>query len=303
MMSNAAEAKPSNTVQFNVSGRHFQVSRSLIEQHPDSMLGQFLTSDDPGTIFIDRDGDIFAQVLNYLRYGSIILPANIPREMFLRDLEFYEIVCDDQEAVQSASDTQKHNDKDYLELVAQLRAVIEVEITGPNHHPVYAHGYLKQKGHLSKLPNGTFWSEWLKEVNPCRLENIPTMELWIGGALRGGFANDFKTVAWAKMCSRPLLFICSRPGGIVFTVDFGWTEEELSRIVDIDRFCEARDDDLLEFITVDLPMEDPSKLCTFSSVSLPTIRNRLLGPLPDNQERVEERVEKEGVPRNIWVEE
>ncbi|KAL7532196.1 hypothetical protein ACHAWF_004051, partial [Thalassiosira exigua] len=34
--------------------------------------------DDPTVpVFIDRDGDIFAQaMLNYLRYGSVILPSN-----------------------------------------------------------------------------------------------------------------------------------------------------------------------------------------------------------------------------------
>ena len=40
-------------------------------------------------IFIDRSGDIFACVLEYLRYGSVVLPTSIPTEMFTRDLEYY----------------------------------------------------------------------------------------------------------------------------------------------------------------------------------------------------------------------
>jgi len=40
-------------------------------------------------IFIDRSGDIFQHVLEYLRYGSVVLPTSIPTEMFTRDLEYY----------------------------------------------------------------------------------------------------------------------------------------------------------------------------------------------------------------------
>ena len=43
-------------------------------------------------VSIDSNGDIFDQVLDYLRYGSIILPAMTLEEMFLCDLDFYSIV-------------------------------------------------------------------------------------------------------------------------------------------------------------------------------------------------------------------
>ena len=42
-------------------------------------------------IFINRDGDTFAYVLNYLRYGRVTLPDTIPEDMFLLDLDFYGI--------------------------------------------------------------------------------------------------------------------------------------------------------------------------------------------------------------------
>ena len=34
---------------------------------------------------------MFAHVLNYLRYGSITLPNTVPKDMFLRELDFYGI--------------------------------------------------------------------------------------------------------------------------------------------------------------------------------------------------------------------
>jgi len=44
---------------------------------------------DDKPIFIDRSGDIFQHVLEYLRYGSVVLPMSIPTEMFTRELEYY----------------------------------------------------------------------------------------------------------------------------------------------------------------------------------------------------------------------
>jgi hypothetical protein len=64
---------PAETVKFNVGGRNFEVSRAIIDSHSESMLGKLVSDtwyEDPDkAVFIDRDGDIFAQVLNYLRYG------------------------------------------------------------------------------------------------------------------------------------------------------------------------------------------------------------------------------------------
>lgn len=61
------------TVKFNVGGRHFEVSRALIDGHSETVLGKLVSetwNNDPGkAVFIDRSGDIFAHVLEYLRYG------------------------------------------------------------------------------------------------------------------------------------------------------------------------------------------------------------------------------------------
>jgi hypothetical protein len=46
-------------------------------------------------LFIDRDGDLFSDLLNYLRYGSIDLPHSIPKTMFQRELDYYGIAAED----------------------------------------------------------------------------------------------------------------------------------------------------------------------------------------------------------------
>ncbi|KAL7545887.1 hypothetical protein ACHAWF_009243 [Thalassiosira exigua] len=84
------------TVRFNVGGKHFETARTLIEQYSDTVLARLISErwdgDDPGRdVFIDRDGDLFSLVLNYMRYGSITLPATLPLDMFTRELDFYGI--------------------------------------------------------------------------------------------------------------------------------------------------------------------------------------------------------------------
>ena len=62
-----------STLAKSLGGKHFEVSRDLIEAHSETMLGKLVSeawqADPEETVFIDRDGDIFAYVLNYLRYG------------------------------------------------------------------------------------------------------------------------------------------------------------------------------------------------------------------------------------------
>lgn len=81
-------------VKINCGGKHFEVSRSLINQYPESMIGRLVSdtwqkSGHNEAIFIDRDGDIFGHILNYMRYKSIELPTSLPKLMFQRELDFY----------------------------------------------------------------------------------------------------------------------------------------------------------------------------------------------------------------------
>lgn len=89
------------TVRLNVGGRRFEVSRAMIDEHSETMLGRLVSdtwNEDPGQeeLFIDRDGDLFAHVLNYLRYGSIELPITVARSMFEREIDYYGIISPDE---------------------------------------------------------------------------------------------------------------------------------------------------------------------------------------------------------------
>ena len=83
-----------NTVRFNVGGKLYQVSRSLLDMHPNTMLAQsaseqWLQNPD-AEVFVERDGIRFGYVLDYLRDdGSVILPMTVPKPSFLADLVYY----------------------------------------------------------------------------------------------------------------------------------------------------------------------------------------------------------------------
>lgn len=42
-------------------------------------------------VFIDRNGDRFDYVLDYMRNGSVTLPITISKDSFLSDLDYYNI--------------------------------------------------------------------------------------------------------------------------------------------------------------------------------------------------------------------
>ena len=83
-----------NTVRFNVGGNRYQLSRSLLDMHPKTMLAQsaseqWLQNPD-AEVFVERDGIQFGYVLDYLRDdGSVILPMTVPKPSFLADLVYY----------------------------------------------------------------------------------------------------------------------------------------------------------------------------------------------------------------------
>ena len=82
-----------DTVKFNVGGKHFEVSGALISVNSETMLAKMISEtweqEPEKPIFIDRDGDMFAHVLNYLRYGSIELPMSTTQNMFQRELDYH----------------------------------------------------------------------------------------------------------------------------------------------------------------------------------------------------------------------
>ena len=84
------------TIKFNVGGKHFEISKDALNKNPDSTLVQLMKDSSlKQPIFIDRNGDVFSLVLDYIRYSNVCLPISVPKETFLRELDHYKIIYQD----------------------------------------------------------------------------------------------------------------------------------------------------------------------------------------------------------------
>ena len=88
----------SSTVELNVGGQHFTTSLQTLTKDTGSMLhamfsGRFDTKPaEDGSYFIDRDGTHFRYILNYLRTGRLLLPADeLVQKELLEEAQFYQI--------------------------------------------------------------------------------------------------------------------------------------------------------------------------------------------------------------------
>ncbi|ELR13903.1 K+ channel tetramerization subfamily protein [Acanthamoeba castellanii str. Neff] len=84
-------------VKLDVGGVHFTTSLTTLMTEPDSMLAAMfsgrheLEKDDDGRVFIDRDGELFNYVLQYLREGELDLfqlPSGV-KQRLKREAAFY----------------------------------------------------------------------------------------------------------------------------------------------------------------------------------------------------------------------
>ena len=83
-------------ITLNVGGRKFTTTRHTLTKYKGSMLyamvnGNFKENED-NEIFIDRDGELFAYILTYLRNGEFVMPKD-PRLRYLiqKEIEYYAI--------------------------------------------------------------------------------------------------------------------------------------------------------------------------------------------------------------------
>ena len=80
-------------VTFNVGGQPYQVSRTLLNSHPETMLAKSASerwqADSDSEIFIERDGEMFRHVLSYLRDGRVDLPVTVTKKGLLSELKYY----------------------------------------------------------------------------------------------------------------------------------------------------------------------------------------------------------------------
>ena len=115
---------PTPTVSFNVGGTVYEVSKSLLKQHPNTLMSR-MASDEwqqeqsggpsakkqktsqkdeclPKAMFIDRDGTQFKYVLQYMRDHKVTIPysSEISKTAVLDDLFYYGVTGIDETLVE-----------------------------------------------------------------------------------------------------------------------------------------------------------------------------------------------------------
>lgn len=83
---------------LNVGGKIYQTSCATLTRYSNSLFGSMLEGsapppkDDQGNFLIDRDGEMFRHVLNFLRYGRMVLPEEFSDFHLLeREADFFEL--------------------------------------------------------------------------------------------------------------------------------------------------------------------------------------------------------------------
>eukprot|EP00057_Strongylocentrotus_purpuratus_P018034 XP_011672508.1 PREDICTED: BTB/POZ domain-containing protein KCTD6-like [Strongylocentrotus purpuratus] len=85
-------------VGLNVGGIIYQTSSSTLLKNNESFFTNMLkepiqpTKDDKGNFFIDRDGQVFRHILNFMRYGKLVVPEDFQEYTLLKlDAKFYSL--------------------------------------------------------------------------------------------------------------------------------------------------------------------------------------------------------------------
>lgn len=95
---------------LDVGGITYRISRSLLDQYPDTMLSRMASETwhkNPGeTIFVERDGRRFAFVLDFMRDAKVSFPAGVPnsgitKSSILDELSYFGFVNVDEGCVQA----------------------------------------------------------------------------------------------------------------------------------------------------------------------------------------------------------
>ncbi|XP_019618231.1 PREDICTED: potassium voltage-gated channel protein Shal-like [Branchiostoma belcheri] len=93
--------KPSKRLNLNVGGTHYEVSKSLVDMYPDTLLGsrekECFYDDARKEYVFDRDPDIFRHILNYYRTGTLHYPENEGLVKYEEELSFFGLDCSDLE--------------------------------------------------------------------------------------------------------------------------------------------------------------------------------------------------------------
>jgi len=84
-------------VRLNIGGKLFYTTPDTLRSRGDNFFTGLLsgrissTKDENGAYFIDRNGDLFAPILDYLRSGELIIPKHIEVSQIENEAQFFSV--------------------------------------------------------------------------------------------------------------------------------------------------------------------------------------------------------------------
>lgn len=85
-----------NIVKLNIGGKKFITSTSTLTNRGPNFFSGLLSGKIQSSMlgdyyFIDRDGECFKPLLNFLRSGELFIPPNVDPKQVRKEAEFYSI--------------------------------------------------------------------------------------------------------------------------------------------------------------------------------------------------------------------
>lgn len=195
-----------SVITLNVGGTLYTTTQSTLLKYPDSMLGALVskdfasTLDGNGHLFIDRDGEAFKYVLNFLRSSQLCLPSNFTDiDLLAAEADFYQVtpLID---AVKQIQDSGKRKEKAHLYFIEVVEVRTGSVATMPSCNSrvkVMMHG---RKDILKTLPPAVTGADVLERLGGADNMDYTEFELF-GPAVRHKVGEQLANLGWSLVCS------------------------------------------------------------------------------------------------------
>ncbi|KAJ3059592.1 hypothetical protein HK102_009917, partial [Quaeritorhiza haematococci] len=99
--STSTPVSSSDRLILNVGGKLFETSRETLSSYPDSLLGRMFDPSNSSSLpkpdestgvpayFFDRNGDLFAPILDFYRTGRLFVPTGVSPEALRQELDYF----------------------------------------------------------------------------------------------------------------------------------------------------------------------------------------------------------------------
>lgn len=194
----------SSIVTLNVGGILYTTTKATLLKYPDSMLGSLIsnglpsTRDTNGHFFIDRDGQVFRHVLNFLRSSQLCLPSNFKDlDLLAAEADFYQI-SPLIEAVNEFRDALTRKAKTFYLEVIEVRTGSTA--TMPTSNSRVKTILLGRKDVLLTLPPAVIGTDFIERLFRKEPQEYTEIELY-GSPVRLRVGEELHNLGWNLISS------------------------------------------------------------------------------------------------------